>query len=91
MSGLGVPWIWGYSNTMDQKKAVGALTAGAWLGGIMFAVFLIDHLIGKPPMPPWGIGELLRGAFWSIILWVVGATISYIYQVAQERRSKSKL
>jgi hypothetical protein len=76
---------------MDRQKAVGALTAAARMGGLMFVVLLADHWIGKPTLPPWGFWEFLRCLFWSIVMWIVMAVISYVFQVTQERLDKSKL
>lgn len=83
---------------MDKEKAVSAAKAGLWIGGIAFVVRLADHIIGRPTiligntrMPAWTLLDSLRDASLCVGLAVVCALVSHVYQIAEERRSKSKL
>jgi hypothetical protein len=83
---------------MDKEKAVSAAKAGLWIRGIVFVVRLAADLIGRPTilignakMPAWTLFDSLRDASVGIGLAVVGAVASYVYQVVEERRAKSKL
>jgi hypothetical protein len=83
---------------MDKEKALGAAKIGLWMGGIMLGIFLAAHLIGRPVIlignattPPWDFLEFVRGVLVCVGFAVACAVASYWYQIAEDRRSKTKL
>lgn len=68
------------------------------MGGIAFVALLANHSVGRPTilignakMPAWTPLDFLRDISLSVGLAVVCAVISHGYQIAEDRRSKSKL
>jgi hypothetical protein len=74
----------------QNEKLISASKIGLGFAGLMFAVFLGDHLIGIRTMPDWSGTEMARGLAIAVLFGVFTTGISYIYQAHRERHPESK-